>query len=70
MIYVTEDTHGDFERFREDIFPEQKTMTKDDTTFPEIIIKLLNLKIPFKMWSFIINFNYLYQKSTHWVPFW
>ena len=30
MIYVTGDTHGDFERFREDIFPEQKTMTKDD----------------------------------------
>ena len=30
MIYVTGDTHGDFERFREDIFPEQKTKTKDD----------------------------------------
>ena len=30
MIFVTGDTHGDYTRFRTDIFPEQKTMTKDD----------------------------------------
>ena len=30
MIYITGDTHGDFRRFSEDIFPEQKEMTKDD----------------------------------------
>ena len=30
MIYVTGDTHGDFERFQEEYFPEQKNMTKDD----------------------------------------
>ena len=31
MIYITGDTHGDFRRFNMEIFPEQKTMTKDDT---------------------------------------
>ena len=30
MIYATGDTHGTFERFREEYFPEQTTMTKDD----------------------------------------
>lgn len=30
MIYITGDTHGDFNRFGPDIFPEQKEMTKDD----------------------------------------
>ena len=30
MIYATGDTHGTFERFREEYFPEQSTMTKDD----------------------------------------
>lgn len=30
MIYVTGDTHGDFIRFKTDIFPEQKVMTKTD----------------------------------------
>jgi len=30
MIFITGDTHGDFRRFRTDIFPEQKQMTKDD----------------------------------------
>lgn len=30
MIYATGDTHGTFERFREEYFPEQATMTKDD----------------------------------------
>lgn len=29
-IYVTGDTHGDFRRFRADIFPEQRGLTKDD----------------------------------------
>jgi predicted phosphodiesterase len=30
MIFVTGDTHGDYTRFRKDIFPEQKSMTKAD----------------------------------------
>lgn len=30
MIYVTGDCHGNFERFSEEIFPEQKEMTKED----------------------------------------
>lgn len=30
MIYITGDTHSDFERFNRKIFPEQKTMTKED----------------------------------------
>lgn len=30
MIFVTGDTHGDFTRFKTDIFPEQKAMTKAD----------------------------------------
>ena len=30
MIYITGDTHGDFSRFSEEAFPEQKNMTKDD----------------------------------------
>lgn len=30
MIYVTGDCHGEFERFKTRIFPEQKNMTKDD----------------------------------------
>ena len=30
VIYITGDTHGDFRRFGEDVFPEQKDMTKDD----------------------------------------
>lgn len=30
MIYATGDTHGNFERFREEYFPEQASMTKDD----------------------------------------
>lgn len=30
MIFVTGDTHGDYTRFKTDIFPEQKTMTKAD----------------------------------------
>lgn len=30
MIYTTGDTHGNFERFREEYFPEQTSMTKDD----------------------------------------
>lgn len=30
MIYMTGDCHGDFRRFRTDIFPEQKEMTKED----------------------------------------
>lgn len=29
-IYITGDTHGDFRRFRPDIFPEQNSMTKED----------------------------------------
>ena len=30
MIFLTGDTHGDFTRFRTDIFPEQRQMTKED----------------------------------------
>ena len=30
MIYATGDTHGNFERFRGEYFPEQTSMTKDD----------------------------------------
>lgn len=30
MIYITGDCHGDYRRFRVDIFPEQREMTKDD----------------------------------------
>jgi len=30
MIYITGDTHANFERFSTSIFPEQKEMTKDD----------------------------------------
>ena len=30
MLYVTGDTHVDFQRFQEEYFPEQKNMTKDD----------------------------------------
>ena len=30
MIYITGDSHQDFERFNIDVFPEQKEMTKDD----------------------------------------
>lgn len=30
MIYITGDTHGDFRRFSNNIFPEQQKMTKDD----------------------------------------
>ena len=30
MIYITGDSHGNFERFNAGIFPEQKEMTKDD----------------------------------------
>lgn len=30
MIYITGDTHSDFTRFNNRIFPEQKTMIKDD----------------------------------------
>nr|WP_027872335.1 metallophosphoesterase family protein [[Eubacterium] cellulosolvens] len=30
MIYITGDCHGNFERFNARIFPEQKTMTKED----------------------------------------
>lgn len=30
MIYITGDTHGDFRRFEQSIFPEQKSMTKED----------------------------------------
>lgn len=30
MIYVTGDTHGDFFRFSQEEFPEQKDMTEDD----------------------------------------
>lgn len=30
MIFITGDTHGDFTRFRGDIFPEQTAMTKED----------------------------------------
>ena len=31
MIFITGDCHGDFRRFTEDIFPEQKELTRDDT---------------------------------------
>ena len=30
MIYITGDTHGEYTRFRTDVFPEQLEMTKDD----------------------------------------
>lgn len=30
MIYITGDCHGNFERFNQSIFPEQKEMTKED----------------------------------------
>ena len=30
MIFVTGDTHGDYTRFKTDIFPEQKELTKAD----------------------------------------
>lgn len=30
MLYVTGDTHGNFQRFRPEYFPEQAQMTKDD----------------------------------------
>ena len=30
MIYITGDTHGDFYRFRKNVFPEQKEMSKED----------------------------------------
>lgn len=30
MIYITGDCHGNFGRFSEEVFPEQKNMTKDD----------------------------------------
>ena len=30
MIYITGDCHGDYDRFRDDIFIESKEMTKDD----------------------------------------
>ena len=30
MIYCTGDTHGNWNRFSTDIFPEQKEMTRDD----------------------------------------
>ena len=30
MIYITGDTHGEYNRFSTDAFPEQKTMTKAD----------------------------------------
>ena len=30
MIYITGDTHGDFNRFSTQVFPEQKAMTKED----------------------------------------
>lgn len=30
MIYIVGDTHGDFSRFKEECFPQQKDMTKDD----------------------------------------
>ena len=31
-IFLTGDTHGDFSRFRPDIFYEQTGLTKDDCT--------------------------------------
>ena len=30
MIYVTGDTHGNFERFRPEYFPEQAELTRND----------------------------------------
>ena len=30
MIYVTGDTHGNFERFQPEYFPEQAELTKND----------------------------------------
>lgn len=30
MIYVTGDTHGNFERFQPEYFPEQTELTKND----------------------------------------
>jgi len=30
MIYITGDTHGDFSRFSEESFPEQKDLKRDD----------------------------------------
>ena len=30
MLYLTGDTHGDFQRFSVRAFPEQKNMTKED----------------------------------------
>ena len=30
MIFIAGDCHGDYRRFRTDIFIEQKEMTKDD----------------------------------------
>ena len=30
MIYATGDTHGKFERFQPEYFPEQAEMTKED----------------------------------------
>jgi len=30
VIFITGDTHGDFTRFKTDIFPEQKQMSKED----------------------------------------
>ena len=31
MIYITDDSHGNFERFNPSIFPEQNEMTKKIT---------------------------------------
>lgn len=30
MVYITGDTHGDFQRFRRENFPEEANMTRDD----------------------------------------
>jgi len=30
MIYITGDTHGDFRRFSEERFPQQKEISRDD----------------------------------------
>ena len=32
MIYITGDTHGGFQRFSTDHFPQQKRMNRDDCT--------------------------------------
>lgn len=32
MVFVTGDTHGNFERFKPEYFPEQAQMTKDDVS--------------------------------------